>query len=240
MVQGLLKNLKIPRKYVVMNINIKDYSNKTQNIRRIHHFERYNVLIDYLINKGYYVVLQGTGEQPYFSPREGFIDYAHSPFQSVENDLLLFSGCSFYVASKTGAEWYGLVCNKPVLGLNYTELSSMQPSSKFRFFPKRVKDKTGKYLSWRAFLTHPVYFQLGQSLPTQETFEFVEMEEHEIIEAVEEFIQLLYKPREEWLNYSLLQSEFKQMLHPGHLELYHIKGVPCEAYLKENKKATLA
>jgi len=35
-------------------------------------------------------------------------------------------------------------------------------------------------------------------------------------------------------NLSLQQREFKQMLHPGHLDLYYIDGVPCEAYLKES------
>ena len=163
-----MNNLEIPGKYVVLNINIKDYSSKNENIRSIQNYERYNVLIDHLINKGYSVVLQGKGEQPHFSPRKGFFDYAHSIFQSIENDFLLFSGCEFYVSSKTGAEWYGLICDKPILGLNYTELSSMQPCIRFRFFPKRVKNEVGKYLSWREFLTHPVYFQMGQSLPTQQ------------------------------------------------------------------------
>jgi len=240
LVRGLLNDLEISGKYVVININIKDYSNKSQNIRRIQNFERYNVLIDHLINNGYSVVLQGKGEQPHFSPREGFIDYAHSGFQSVENDFLLFGGCEFYVSSKSGAETYGVLYDKPILGLNYTELCGMLRPGRFRFFPKRIRDETGKYLSWRTVLTHPVYFQLGQSLPTQETFEFVEMEEHEIIAAVDEFLQLLLKPREQWLNYSLQQSEFKQMLHPGHLDLYYISGVPCEAYLKEDAKAPSA
>ena len=246
LVRGLLNDLEIPGKYVVININIKDYSNQNDNIQHpvnffaVKHFERYNVLIDHLINNGYSVVLQGTGEQPHFSPREGFIDYAHSVFQSVKNDFLLFGGCEFFVSSKTGAEWYGLICDKPVLGLNYTELPLMQPCIRFRFFPKHIRDETGKHLSWRKVLTHPVFFQIGKSLPTQETFEFVEMEEHEIIAAVDEFLQLLLKPREQWLNYSLLQSEFKQMLHPAHMDLYHISGVPCEAYLKEDAKVPSA
>ncbi|MFH1246122.1 MAG: TIGR04372 family glycosyltransferase [Candidatus Omnitrophota bacterium] len=229
----LLNDLKIPGRYVVININVKDYFHETVNLRRIRHFERYNVLIDYLINKGYSVVLQGKSEQPYFKSRKGFIDYAHGVFQSPENDLLLFCGCEFFVSSKTGAESYGLLCDKPVLGLNYTELCTMQPNIRFRFFPKRIKDENGKYLSWRTVLTHPVYFQVGRILSTQEKIEFVEMEEHEIIASLEEFLQLLLKPREQWLNYSLQQREFKQMLHPGHLDLYYISGVPCEAYLNE-------
>ena len=239
-VRHLLNDLKISGKYVVINLNVKDYFNEVRNIRRIRHYERYNALIDYLINEGYFVVLQGKGEQPYFKPREGFIDYSHSVFQSAENDLLLFSGCEFFVSSKSGAEMYGLICDKPVLGLNYTELCSMQPNIRFRFFPKRIKDERGKYLSWRTVLTHPVYFQLGRLLPTQEKFEFVEMREDEIIAALEEFLQLLPKPREQWLSYSLRQKDFKQMLHSGHLDLYYISGVPCEVYLKEEFKAELA
>ncbi len=231
-IRHLLNDLKVSGKYAIINLNVKDYFNETRNIRRIRHYERYNVLIDYLINKGYSVVLQGTGEQPYFKSREGFIDYAHSGFQSAENDLLLFGGCEFFVSSKTGAEMYGLLCDKPVLGLNYTELCAMQPNIRFRFFPKHIKDKKGQYLSWRTILTHPVYFQLGNNFPTQEKLEFVEMGEDEIIAALEEFLQLLSKPREQWLNYSLGQSEFKQMLHPGHLDIYHISGVPCDVYIK--------
>jgi putative glycosyltransferase (TIGR04372 family) len=206
LVRRLLNDLKISQKYVVININVKDYHNESQNTRRIVHFERYNVLIDYLINKGYSVVLQGKNEQPYFKPRKGFFDYAHSNFQSAENDLALFYGCQFYVASKTGADWYAQICDKPILGLNYTELCGMWPNTAFRFFPKHIKDETGKYLSWQKFLTHPIYFQLGRNCPTQEKFEFVEMEEHEIITALEEFLQLLPKPREDWLNYSFEQK----------------------------------
>ncbi|MFA4915055.1 MAG: TIGR04372 family glycosyltransferase [Syntrophales bacterium] len=239
-VRRLLNDLKISGRYAVINVNTKDYFHETQNSRRIRHYERYNVLIDYLINKGYSVVLHGKGEQPFLKPREGFVDYAHGVFQSPENDLLLFYGCEFFVSSKTGAEMYGLLCDKPVLGLNYTELCAMQPNIRFRFFPKRIKDETGKYLSWRNLLTHPVYFQLGRLLHTQEKYEFVEMEEHEIIAALDEFLQLLPRPHEQWLSYSALQKEFKQMLHPGHLDLYFISGVPCEVYLKEEAKAASA
>ena len=239
-VRCLLNDLKISGKYAVINLNVKDYFNENRNVRCIRHYERYNVLIDYLIDKGYSVVLQGKDEQPHFKPREGFIDYAHSVFQSAENDLLLFYGCEFFVSSKTGAEMYGLLCDKPVLGLNYTELCAMQPNIRFRFFPKRIKDERGKYLSWRTVLTHPVYFQLGRIFPTQEKFEFIEMEEHEIIAALDEFLRLLPKPREQWLSYSLRQKKFKQMLHPGHLDLYYISGVPCEVYLKEEFNAVPA
>ena len=240
LVDRLLRDLGIGSKYAIVNLNVKQYSTENQNIRRIWHHERYNVLINHLIAQGYSVVLQGRGEQPYFEPREGFFDYAHGNLQSAENDLLLFCGCEFFVASKTGAEWYGLVCDKPVLGLNYTELSSMQPNVRCRFFPKHARETNGRYLSWREFLAHPAYFQLGRILTTQAPIEFEEMEDWELVAAIDEFLELLPKPREQWLNYSAQQREFKEALHPGHIDLYHILGVPCEAYLNGKSKAVVA
>lgn len=233
----LLKDLKISGRYAVVTINTKDYSNTPQNSRRIQYPERYNALIDFLIGEGFSVVLQGTNEQPRFESRQGLVDYAHSTCQSAENDIALICGCEFYVSSKSGTEWYSLICDKPILGLNYTELTSMQPNQRMRFFPKHIKNRDGNYLSWRTVLTHPIYFQLGRSLPTKEKFEFIEMEEYEIVAAVKEFLQLLPRPREQWLSYGPQQQEFKKMLHPGHLDLYYISGVPCEVYLQEEVEA---
>ena len=232
-VNFLLKTLRITKPYILLNINTKDYSDKIQNTRRIQHYERYNVLINYLIAKGYFVVLQGTQEQPDFVARAGFIDYAHSHYQSPENDLLIFSACEFFVTSKSGSEMYGILFNKPILGLNYTELTCMNAHDKMRFFPKRLKDGSAKYIPWSEYLAHPAYFQLGRMMPTEEEIEFVEMGEDEIIDALDEFLPLLSRTREQWLDYSELQKEFKQRLHPGHLDLYAISGVPCDAYLKQ-------
>jgi putative glycosyltransferase (TIGR04372 family) len=231
-VEYLINKLEINKPYVLLNINTKNYSNKNQNSRRIKYYERYIVLIDYLINKGYTVVLQGTKEQPVFFKQAYFIDYAHSNHQSPENDLLLFSACEFFISSKSGVEMYGILYNKPILGLNYTELTCMNEHIKMRFFPKHIKNGLGEKMTWRDYLSHPAYFQLGRMMPTEEEIEFLEMEEHEIIAALDEFLSLLEKPEEQWLEYSSLQKEFKKTLHPGHLDLYLICGVPCDAYLK--------
>ena len=229
---GLLRNLNISGRYVVLNINVKDYGDLNQNSRRIFFPQRYNILIDHLIEAGFTVVLQGAGEQPHFSPRNGFVDYAHSSFQSPENDLALFNGCEFFVSSKSGTEWYALICDKPILGLNYTELTSMQPSVRFRFFPKRIRDESGNILPWQSVLSDPVYFQLGRTSPSYKKFQIVEMEEFEIVAALDEFLQLLPLPRDKWLCYSPLQTDFKNLTHAGHLDLFYISGVPCDAYLK--------
>jgi putative glycosyltransferase (TIGR04372 family) len=222
-------------KSIVLNINTKSYINQTQNSRSIHNIQRYDYLINHLISLGYNVILQGGSEQPIFKPRDGFVDYAHSSYQSIENDFLIYSNCTFAISSKSGNEIYPLIFNKPILGLNYVELTSMQPNKKFRFYPKHIKDSSGRYLTWKEYLKHPIYFQLGKMSPVSEAFSYEEMSEEELIKAVDEFILLVDRKSSDWLNYTQAQKDFKQYLHPGHLDLYYISGVPCDTYLRLNK-----
>lgn len=222
-------------KFVVLNINSKKYINHIQNSRSIFEVDRYDRLIDHLIFKGYAVILQGGSDQPRFRPRKDFIDYAHSQYQSIVNDLEIYSKCSFVISSKSGNEWYPLIFDKPILGLNYVELMSMQPNLKFRFYPKHVKDKFGKYLSWSELLKHPIYFQLGKMSPARELFYHEEMSVDELISAADEFIPLVENISTDWLKYTKMQRRFRNELHPGHLDLYHICAVPCDSYLKLTK-----
>jgi len=234
----LKKLIDFSRKIIILNINNKDYGNLVQNSRRIEIFSRYNILIDYLIKKDFFVVLQGSQEQPFFSQRQGFFDYAHCSFQSIKNDLFLFSKSYFFITSKSGSEIYGSLFNIPTLGLNYTELSAMNENKKFRFYPKHIKDNSGRYLTWKEYLKHPIYFQLGKMSPVSEAFSYEEMSEEELIKAVDEFILLIDRidrQSTDWLNYTQAQKDFKQYLHPGHLDLYYISGVPCDSYLRLNK-----
>lgn len=223
------------RPYVVMNLNCKDNGNRASNRRRVEHPERYNSMIDYLIERGYSVVIQGRKEQPLFNKRMHLIDYSKSDLCTVENDIALYSGCDFAVLSKTGPELFGTICNIPILGLNYTELCGMQPNLKMRFYPKHIK-KAERYISWKELLQSSFYFDIGPKA-FDETVEYVEMEEEEIMQAVKEFIPLVSKPSEEWLQYAPQQQAFKNEIHPFHLDLYNIKAVPCVSYLTSPKSS---
>lgn len=222
-------------KFVILNVNSKKYINEIQNSRSICDATRFDRLIDYLILRGYAVILQGGSSQPWFRARKGFIDYAHSQYQSIFNDFEIYSKCCFVISSKSGNEWYPLIFDKPILGLNYVELTSMQPNLKFRFYPKHIKDKFGKYLSWSKLLKHPIYFQLGIMSPVRERFSYEEMSVDELISAVDEFIPLVENKSTDWLKYTKAQRRYRNALHPGHLDLFHISGVPCDSYLRLTK-----
>lgn len=227
---GLKSALNISGKYVVLNINTKRYIPGFDDKKRIQHPERYNVIIDALIEKDYTVVVQGRDEQPLLDLRPGLIDYARNKLASVENDILLYSGSTFAIIPKTGPEGFTTVCNVPLLGLNYVELASVLPNIKMRYFPKHVVDKrTGNELSWQEILNSPCFFDVGTI--TDQQVEYVDLEEKEMLSALEEFLSLIHKPTEEWLNYTENQRNFMKSLHPMHLDLFQVKHVPCECYL---------
>lgn len=217
----------IPGPYVVMNINCKNYTFPV-NRRQIFHPERYNPLINWLIDKGFTVVIQGRQEQPHFAPRSGLIDTSRNKDNSPATDLALFAGAAFAILTKTGPENFAMLTGTPLLGLNYVELSSMTPHTKARFFPKHLIKK-GKRLSWQELLQAPSYFDLGvRNFDPDVIYE--ELTENELIAATEEFMPLVDK--DTFDNLTERQKAFRGLLSPCHLDLYHVESHPCDVYLR--------
>ncbi len=75
----LSNRLGIDRPFVLFNLNRKTYLRAEQNSRTIRHPEHYDAAIDYLIESGYQVVVQGRDEQYEFSPRPSLINYFNAP-----------------------------------------------------------------------------------------------------------------------------------------------------------------
>ena len=231
----LKKDLNIKHAYAIVNVNTKTYPGPSAR-RTVNYPERYDCLIDFLIEKGYDVVIHGRKEQPNYKSRKGLFNYAASPFCTIENDMALYLGCDFAVTSKTGAELFTTLSDVPALGLNYMELLSMQPSKKMRFYPKHLRNiATGKLFSWQELVTSPNFFDIGQN--TYGTpIEYVDLEEDEMMSALQEFLPLVYLPESQWLNYTTLQKEFKAALSPLHLDLDLTRAVPSDSYLKKTNK----
>ena len=231
----LWKKLKIENPYVVMNLNCKIYRYAAQNYRRINFPERYNPMIDFLITKGYTVVMQGRKEQPSLAPRKGLIEYFNSPEISSVNDFKLFDACSFAVCCKTGPEHFCSISHIPVLGLNYIELSCISPNGRCRFFPKHLWDrKKEEFIHWRDLLKRPCFYDIGY-LAYEDEVDYIDLDAEEMLKATREFLALVPKPFSSWLQYTPLQQELKQLLHPAHLDLYDAIDVPCDAYLSSRK-----
>lgn len=223
-------DISLEQPFVLLNINTKKYINAASR-RTIYYPERYNCVIDYLIERGYQVILQGRKEQPIFDSRAGFFDYSHSTYCSIENDLALFAQAEFAICSKSGIETFATICNTPILGLNYTEIIGLQPAKKFRFYPKSVQELESKrLLSWEEYLFSPLFFEIGNH-----TFEpivtYLDLNEEEMLAAIDEFLPLLALEEDAWTKYTPEQEHFKSLLSPLHMELYLSPGAPFNSYL---------
>ncbi|MCP5468956.1 MAG: TIGR04372 family glycosyltransferase [Chlamydiales bacterium] len=223
--------LSLETPYVVFNITVRD-NQHSHNRKKIFNPERYNVLFDLLIAEGYTVVLQGREEQPLFKERKGFIDYARSGHTSAKHDLFLYSEAAFAVMSTTGAENFATISNTPMLGLNYVELPAMTENPRFRFFPKHYK-RNGKILNWKEVLLSSAFFEYGCH-PRDRELEICDLEEEEMLEALQEFLALFEQNK--WEGASTEQLAFRSTLTPYHMQLYQIPGLPCQAYLTGQAK----
>lgn len=221
----LLHTLGINRPYVILHLNSSPFRGTSS--------KKFSLAIDLLIRRGYAVILQGQREQPAFAPRQHFHDYSRDVNVSLENDLALYAYAEFVISSKGNSEILAQVFNTPLLGLNYVEPTSLLPHKKHRFFFKHVYDKREeKYLSWREYLNHPGFFN-HTNLNTSSELRYDEMSEEEIIHTIEEFLTLLDKNEESWLDYSPLQQTFKGSLEKKHFDLHKAYGVPTMTYLEQ-------
>ena len=231
---SLKSQLHFEEPYAILNVNCKEYFDPILDRRSIHFPERFEVVIDELVSKGYHVVLQGREEQPLYKKRKMFVDYARSPRRSLENDTALYSGCSLIVSSKTGPEVFGTIFDKPTIGCNYVEPSGLTPTKKLRYFPKIIRNlKTGKLLTWEEYYFHPSFFNFGKiHFDTNEEHQYLDMTEEELYQSIREFLPLVGQPQEMWDAYSKLQQEFKSSLTRLHLGAFACRGVPLDTYLK--------
>jgi putative glycosyltransferase (TIGR04372 family) len=233
---GILKKaLEIQSPYAILNLNCKSYNDPILDRRKIHHPERYNIIIDELISRGYAVVIQGREEQPFFAKRSGLADYSKSACTSLENDIALYSGCELIVSSKTGPENFGTIFDKPTLGLNYVEPSGLTPTTRLRYFPKKIRKKIShQILTWQEYYFHPSFFHLGKIFfDNPNEYEYLDMSEEELYDSLIEFLPHIQKTKSEWGRYTALQREFKECLTPLHLGAKNAPGVPLDTYLKE-------
>ncbi len=229
----LLKALGINRPYAILHLNSQDVIGPNSSSLKEASSKQFSVAIDLLIQKGYAVILQGESQQPTFATRQHFHDYSRDVNISLENDLALYAYAEFVISSKGNSEILAQVFNIPLLGLNYAEPTSLLPHKKHRFFFKHVYDKReGKYLSWKNYLNHPGFFNHA-NLNTGSELRYDEMSEGEIIHTIEEFLTMLDKNEESWLDYSPLQQTFKNSLDKHHCDLYKAHGVPTMTYLEK-------
>lgn len=74
--------------------------------------------INFISNLGGAVVRMGDSSMTPFPNIPGLVDYAHSPFKSEMNDILLSANCRFFLGNTSGAHQMASAQGIPVVGVN--------------------------------------------------------------------------------------------------------------------------
>jgi hypothetical protein len=221
--------LGIKKPFVMLSINSKNYGQSHRNHRSVNNYEFYETLISCLHERGFNVVIFGGAEQSILKSKKALINYAHSQFQTMENDFLLAKSSEFIVSGKSGTEWLACIANRYMLGLNYAELTSMSPNLYMRYVPKGIKVPAKGELTWREYLERAEFFEIGNHRPAED-IEYIDLKPAMAEPILEEFCSFMGSHE---TIYSKIQEEFKAALGPYHMDSYLIKSVPLDCYLKE-------
>ena len=110
----LMQNLKITRKYVVIQIKTKKINGTLEPLNP----DLLLRTIKYFKDKNYQIVFAGREQFPDIFLNKSIIDYANSKYASALNDFLLIGHCSLVVASASGFCFIPENFDKPLLIIN--------------------------------------------------------------------------------------------------------------------------
>ncbi len=113
---NLMKELKIKRKYIVIQIKKMIVNSTFRPLRP----ELLLKSIEYFQNKNYQVVFAGREKFPDTFLNKSIIDYSNSKYASSLNDLLIVSNCSLVISSSSGFCFLPENLDKPLLMYNTT------------------------------------------------------------------------------------------------------------------------
>lgn len=115
--------------------------------------DSFELVVQYLIQKGYHVVRIGSiVEKPFQLKHNQFTDYSFSEFKSDFMDIFLISQSEFIIGSNSGATDVACAFGIPLLGTNIVPIDN--PSyytSQDMFIPKKLK-YNGEYLSLSRYI----------------------------------------------------------------------------------------
>jgi len=258
--RAILYENNIPLKKIIC-LHVRDGGYKNDFNRKSYrnsNISNYNKLIDYLVEKNYFVIRMGDNSSAKSNySHKLFFDYAHSNINSGLMDIFLISECSFFIGTQSGILDLAYMFSKPVLTTNMCEL--------FSGFPRKINDRglfkkitiknTGQKLNLKEYMEMN-YSKHNPEIDHKE-FEFIENSPEELYDSVVEF-ENLFNSRKFDLSYEQIKinkqikDTFKKNFYPDLIKtdndfdrmenvkialwVKSFKGSLCENYLNENVK----
>ena len=255
-----LKNLSINKKDKIVCLHVRDGNFRKDHNRKSYrnsNVNNYTKAIQYLINKGFWVIRIGDAPTKKVKFKNNkFIDYPYSKIKSEQMDLFLIQRSSFYIGAQSGPMEVAYLFNKPVLLTNMVQALEGLPRKKNDrgIFKKIINKKTKKVIPIRKFMDFS--FKYHDPVYTMSDLEFIENSPNEIYLAVKEFLTNLNRKKKS--TGTSLQIKFRQLQKKRFFNFFNennedeksllncvlpieririfksSKGLFCNSYLKKN------
>jgi putative glycosyltransferase (TIGR04372 family) len=182
----------LSKKYICLHVRDTGYYNDPwRRTYRNADIDNYSLALDYLINKGYYVVRLGdpkTKPLSYYS--DLVLDYPFLALRSPEMDLFLTKCCSFFIGMQSGMNIVAELFDKPILQVNMYEPFFCAPLKSIDrgLLKKAYYKDSEKPLSLSEWFNLPFKYMDYRSLHSDSDIIFKENDPQEILEAVKRFV----------------------------------------------------
>ena len=191
----------------------RDGKDKGENWRNCN-IETYYKAINTITDAGGWVIRIGDPISMTRLPEmNNVIDYAHNKIKSDWMDVFLSSECKFMIATSSGMYTMCEAFGVPVVMTNILYPANIYAlTSNDMFIPRLCRNKkTGKYLSFRKYLSSPVCIAASMFTYDKLGLEIIENSPEEINEVVEEMLLIDSKNGNYTSLDKSLQSDFQRI-----------------------------
>lgn len=221
----LKKNTKYSDKQKIVTIHFRDEIYRNDKGRRMYRnssIKNSYDAINYLIDKGYFVIRVGNLSKDKFELKNNnFFDYSFSELISEKLDLFLIKNSSFFIGTQSGLTEIAYLFNVPVMVLNMYQLFEGYPKKKCdRGLFKKILYKKDE-ISLSDFMNlNPIYHNsLVHNSNYINDLDFIENDGLEVNNAIQNFENLYSKNK---LNeQSLIQKQFNKNLKEKIFDIYN-------------------
>ena len=238
-------NLKKNQKFVCIHLRDAAYRgfHPMTDYKNIKKFQNYYKTINYLIDKGFFVIRTGRQSNYRFKiNNSNFLDYPFSSIKSDEMDLVMASRAYFCISSGSGFDGLVRLFRNPVLFTNFAPIGYFHSFSKKNMtIFKHYKDKNKKKLSFCEILNLGLIYLNDGRVFKKKKISLVENSDKEIFEATKEMLGYLKKKfrRKKFKDHYDLKTKYfftKKILEKYNFsQHFKVKSIIPKSFLKKNK-----
>jgi len=165
--------------------------------------------LQYLVDKGYYVIRMGIEEKPWSFQHPMAIDYAIQPRHDWM-DIFLIEQCAFFLGNTSGIYALAEICRRPVVFTNFAPLGHFYSFNEnyLTIFKRMVDATSGDVIPIATLRKERLLETIHQDKWRRKNYTYVNNTPEEIVEVVQEMVARMEGNWQESEQNDVLQKQF--------------------------------